>query len=146
MSMAFFSSIMLSGYKNNIKYLINWTALSERNFCFALTLSLILFSMAGIPPLAGFYSKLCVFFSLLAKHYFISAVILAIFSSVSCFYYIKLIKIFFFSSNARNNIWVGQGTKNIEFFVSFLTFIIVLFLSMPNILVDTAHLAAIFLL
>jgi cytochrome c oxidase subunit 3 len=35
--------------------------LSKRNFCLAITFALVFFSLAGIPPLTGFYSKLLVF-------------------------------------------------------------------------------------
>jgi NADH-quinone oxidoreductase subunit N len=69
-------------YKSN-PYLV-W------NFCF------ILFSIAGIPPLLGFYSKLYIFIAALQSGYYLVAIIAAIFSVMACAYYIRLIRLLYF--------------------------------------------------
>lgn len=103
MTLALFSLLFLSGMRNDSqKYLINWTSLFERNFAAALAFALILCSVAGIPPLAGFYSKLCIMLCLLEKNMVYATIIITIFSSIACFYYIKLIKIFFFTSGYKS--------------------------------------------
>lgn len=66
-----------------------------------LTFTLTLFSIAGIPPLAGFYSKLLVFSSMLSEHHSVFTVLVAFFSCVACFYYIRLIKMFFFTGGSK---------------------------------------------
>lgn len=104
MSLAVFSVIYLASLNNQLpKYLVNWSALSQRNFCFGITFTFVLFSIAGIPPLAGFYSKLCVIFSLISQNYIVTTLLVAILSSIACFYYIRLVKIFFFTSFSKNN-------------------------------------------
>ena len=60
------------------------------NFCF------ILFSIAGIPPLLGFYSKLYIFIAALKYGYYVVAIIAAIFSVIACAYYIRLIRLLYF--------------------------------------------------
>jgi len=64
-------------------------------------MALLLWSIAGIPPLSGFYSKLCVLLSILSKSYVALAVIIAFFSSISCFYYIKVIKVLYFTQDKK---------------------------------------------
>jgi len=63
------------------------------------SLSIVLFSIAGIPPLAGFFSKLMILESLIDKNHIFIALLAVIFSSVACFYYIRLIKVIFFTKD-----------------------------------------------
>jgi NADH-quinone oxidoreductase subunit N len=143
MSLSLFSVLFLSGINNTQqKYLISWTSLFERNFGIAIAFALILFSIAGIPPLAGFYSKLCIFLCLLAKDHISITIIITIFSSIGCYYYIRLIKILFFNSDYKNNFWFGAGTKNVESFISLSVTIILLFLARPNIFTECATITA----
>jgi NADH-quinone oxidoreductase subunit N len=84
-----------------LKYLVNWSSQTLRNSLMILTFTLTLFSIAGIPPLAGFYSKLLVFSSLLSEHHSVFTVLVAFFSCIACFYYIRLIKMFFFTGGSK---------------------------------------------
>ena len=52
--------------------------------------------MAGIPPLAGFYSKAYLFFAAISSNLYVLAVIGVLCSVLSCFYYIRLVKIMYF--------------------------------------------------
>lgn len=62
----------------------------------ALGLCALWFSMAGIPPLAGFYSKAAVFYAAVAGGVSSLAVLGVLASVVSCFYYIRVIKVMYF--------------------------------------------------
>jgi len=57
---------------------------------------LTLFSMAGIPPLAGFFSKLYVLLALVQVGYYGTALLVVLLSVVSSVYYLRLIKILLF--------------------------------------------------
>jgi NADH-quinone oxidoreductase subunit N len=143
MSLSTFSLIMFAGMKKTIpKYLINWTALAQRNMTLAITFTLILFSIAGIPPLAGFYSKLCILLSMLSQDLIFLTLVVVMFSSIACFYYIRLIKVFFFTKTGKNNFWSGQGGRSIELFLGFSTTLIVLFLCRPSFLNTLATVVA----
>jgi NADH:ubiquinone oxidoreductase subunit 2 (subunit N) len=124
------------------KYLINWTAVARRNFGLALSFALLLFSVAGIPPLAGFYSQLCSLLSLLGQDYCFLAVVTVVFSSIACFYYIRLVKIFFFTGGGNNNFWTGFGTRNLELFLGAGLSTICLFLARPAMLSTVSTLVA----
>ena len=64
----------------------------------------MMFSIAGIPPMIGFIAKMNVFLSLVgSRFYFVALIISILFSVISTFYYIRLIKILYFE-----NLLVGK--------------------------------------
>jgi NADH-quinone oxidoreductase subunit N len=143
MTLTLFSLLLSSGVNNSQqKYLLNWTALFERNIAFAFAFAITLYSIAGIPPLAGFYSKLCVLTCLLSQNSVVIACIIACFSSIACFYYIKLVKIMFFVQSTKTTFWFGESSKSIELFVSFGLSVIMLFLLKPNFMINVSSLAS----
>jgi NADH-quinone oxidoreductase subunit N len=66
-----------------------------------LLLSLNLFSLAGIPPLIGFYSKFFVYLALLDKGYTLLTIIISILTIFSTFYYVRLVSLTFFIPSLR---------------------------------------------
>lgn len=62
----------------------------------ALSLSILLFSLSGIPPLSGFFSKFFVLVSLISSNFFFLSFWLIMFSILSLFYYLRIIKFLFF--------------------------------------------------
>lgn len=93
-------SVILSIRKrtNNIKIkkINELIILFKSNKTLAINFALILFSIAGIPPLAGFYSKFYIFVSAIKADVYVVALIAAILSVIGCLYYIRLIKLLFF--------------------------------------------------
>ena len=86
---------------NRIKYISDLAMLGKSNPILAFTLTCTLFSMAGIPPLAGFCSKFYIFFSALNASLYFFAFLGVVTSVISCFYYIRLIKIMYFEKPSR---------------------------------------------
>lgn len=66
------------------------------NPCFLFLLSLNLLSMAGIPPLMGFFSKFVLFTALFESQNFILFFLVLIATLFSCYYYIRIIKLLLF--------------------------------------------------
>jgi proton-translocating NADH-quinone oxidoreductase chain N len=81
-----------------IKYITDLAFLAKTNPLLALTFTITMFSMAGIPPLAGFYSKAFLFFATMSSNLYVLAVIGVLASVLSCFYYIRLVKIMYFEA------------------------------------------------
>lgn len=79
-----------------IKYITDLAYLAKTNPILALTFTITMFSMAGIPPLAGFYSKAYLFFATMSSGLYVLAIIGVLTSVLSCFYYIRLVKIMYF--------------------------------------------------
>jgi NADH-quinone oxidoreductase subunit N len=72
------------------------TALGQVNKGVAITFTLILFSLAGIPPLAGFYAKMYVFLVAMSSSFYLAAIVAILSSVISTFYYIRVIKVIYF--------------------------------------------------
>jgi NADH-quinone oxidoreductase subunit N len=72
--------------------------LAKTDLPLAALFTLFLFSMAGIPPLAGFFGKLYVFLAAVQSGFWALAIIGLLTSVVACFYYIRIIKVMFFDA------------------------------------------------
>jgi NADH-quinone oxidoreductase subunit N len=86
------------------KYMINFSGIGYKNYIFATSFGLTILAVAGIPPLAGFFSKLFILISTIGANYYFTTMIVIIFSSISCYYYIRLVKILFFVKGQKNNL------------------------------------------
>ena len=62
----------------------------------AAAMAIFMFSMAGIPPLAGFFGKLYVFMAAVNEGLYLLAIIGVLTSVVGAFYYLRIIKIMYF--------------------------------------------------
>ena len=95
-------SIILSLRKvdNNLKFkkINEFISLFKSNKIIAINFCIILFSIAGLPPLAGFYSKLYIFISAIKAEIYLITVIAAIMSVIASMYYIRVIKLMFFKN------------------------------------------------
>jgi proton-translocating NADH-quinone oxidoreductase chain N len=81
-----------------VKYITDLAMLLKTNPILAMTFTVIMFSIAGIPPLAGFYSKAYLFFAAMSSTMYLLALVGVLTSVISCFYYIRLIKIMYFET------------------------------------------------
>ena len=75
--------------------------LSRTNPALAFFMALLLFSLAGIPPLAGFFAKYYVFLAAIQAGMFTLAVIGVLASVVGAFYYLMIIKTMYFDEPAE---------------------------------------------
>lgn len=85
------------------KELGDFALLRKSNPALSLSLTVTMFSIAGIPPLVGFFAKIGVFLSLLHAKYYFVALLAILCSVISTFYYIRIIKILYFE-----NLLVGK--------------------------------------
>jgi NADH-quinone oxidoreductase subunit N len=75
------------------------SGLSKERPMFAFSLLILFFSLAGIPPLGGFFAKFFVFMSVIESEMYALAVIGLLTTVISAFYYLKVIKIIYFDDN-----------------------------------------------
>ena len=73
---------------------------SRSNPLFAFFLAMLMFSLTGIPPLAGFFAKYYVFVAAVQARLFPLAVIGVLLSAVAAFYYLRIVKIIYFDEPA----------------------------------------------
>nr|YP_010394981.1 NADH dehydrogenase subunit 2 [Phytophthora cambivora]DAZ89418.1 TPA_asm: NADH dehydrogenase subunit 2 [Phytophthora cambivora] len=128
-----------------IKYLTDLSNIYSINKLIAIIIILNIFSLAGIPPLAGFFAKLFIFFSAIKNNYFSLVFFGIIISVLSSFYYLKIIKIIYFEKILRK-MYISQLNKMQSIILLINTqFILFLFLY-PNILLVNLNKIYLFLL
>ena len=86
----------------------DFAGLSDRHRYVSYGMAIMMFSMAGIPPLAGFFGKLFVFKAAVASGHIILAVVGVLASVVAAYYYLKIIKIMFFDQPLANPVYTVQ--------------------------------------
>jgi NADH-quinone oxidoreductase subunit N len=74
----------------------DYKGLSQRNPWYALMMLILMFSMAGIPPLVGFYAKLTVIKSIVDINLMSVAIVAVLMSVIGAFYYLRIIKVMYF--------------------------------------------------
>ena len=92
-------------YKENISDL---SGISKKHPLLAISLLVILFSLAGVPPLGGFFAKFYVFVAVLEKQMYALAIIGLLTTVMSAFYYLKIIKTIYFDDSSIT----FESTKN----------------------------------
>ena len=97
MNLGLFSCLLM--LKRNNEYFENiddLSGLSKNHPLLSLSLLIILFSLAGIPPLAGFFAKFYIFKSVIEQSMYFLAIVGLLSTVVAAFYYLRIIKIMYF--------------------------------------------------
>ncbi len=113
--------------------------LANKNLGMAFVLAMIFFSMAGIPPLAGFFAKLYVFGAAMKAGLYTLAVIGVLSSVVGAYYYLRVVKVMFFDESKVTFLPVVRSTGVV---MTLAGAFVLLFVVMPSPLVDAALEAA----
>lgn len=114
--------------------------LSRTNPRAALFMLIMMFSMAGIPPFAGFYGKMFVFLSAMQAELYILAVVGVLTSVVAAFYYLKIIKLMYFDEPEQG---IERHVPFVSRAVLFICGLVTaLFFLYPSALLDAASTAA----
>ncbi len=86
-------------YLENIK---SFSGLNKKNSFLSFSFAILFFSLAGLPPLAGFFGKLYILISAVENKLYFLAIIAILTTIISAFYYLKIIKIIFFDKPVNN--------------------------------------------
>lgn len=127
------SYISLNINHKPIKYLTDLSNIYNINSLISLILILNIFSLAGIPPLAGFFSKFFIFYSGIKNGYFSLIFFAIIISIISSFYYLKIIKIIYFEKNIKKK-FLDKINKIQSIILLINTQIIIFLFLFPNII------------
>ena len=135
MNLAFFSCLLM--LKRNDAYyetIDDLSGLSKNHPILSLSLLAILFSLAGIPPLAGFFAKFYIFKAVIEQSMYFLAIVGLLSTVIAAFYYLKIIKVIYFdkekeSYDTDHNIWL-KGS------LTFSTLLILLYFIFPSKLVE----------
>jgi NADH-quinone oxidoreductase subunit N len=83
----------------------DFCSIFRNNITISLSFLIAVFSMAGVPPLVGFYAKLCIFFSVINSCYFVFVILAFLTTVISSFFYVRLIKTAFFEKSLNENLF-----------------------------------------
>lgn len=148
--------------EKDVKYITDLQGLFYANPFLSLSLSLSLFSMAGIPPFVGFFSKQFVLYSALDSGYYFISLLGIIVSVISATYYLKIIKILHSQKEGLNMQVINtnkvqglpmqglhmqglpmQGENNLSQFhsliISILSLFILLFILKPTLILNSTQ-------
>jgi NADH-quinone oxidoreductase subunit N len=76
--------------------IISYAGLGKRHPFYAFCLAILLFSLAGIPPFAGFFAKFSLLIAAVEAHMIFPAILAVLASVIACYYSLRLIKIMYF--------------------------------------------------
>ncbi len=97
MTLGTFACVMSMRTKDGmVEDISDLAGLSKTNPMMAFLLAMLLFSLAGIPPLAGFFAKYVVFLAAIKANLLLLSIVGVLASVVGAFYYIRLVKIIYF--------------------------------------------------
>jgi len=95
---AFGMIVLLSKAGFDVKELKDFSGLATRSPWLAFMMLLVLFSLAGIPPMVGFIAKVGIIEALMNVHLVWIAVLAIIFAIIGSYYYIRVIKVMYFEN------------------------------------------------
>ena len=135
------------GSENDINYISELKGQFFANPLLSISLSICLFSMAGVPPLIGFFSKQFVLYSALQNGYYFISIVAIVVSVISASYYLNIIKVLNTNSSKNlDSIIINKETEELNisnyhsFLISTLTISILIFILKPYIILNSTTL------
>jgi NADH-quinone oxidoreductase subunit N len=126
-----------NGFVENISEL---AGLAQKRPFVAAVMAILMFSLIGLPPLAGFFAKWQVFLAAIEAKLFILAVIGMLASAVSAFYYLRVVKVMYFDEPVEEFAAVPAELTYITAIAGFL--VVTYYLTVGSSLTNAAHVAA----
>jgi NADH-quinone oxidoreductase subunit N len=135
MNLALFSCLLM--LKRNDQYyedIDDLSGLSKNHPLLSLSLLVILFSLAGIPPLAGFFAKFYIFKAVIEQSMYFLAIVGLLSTVIAAFYYLRIIKIIYFDKEREK--YDEDHSLWLKFSLTFSTILILLYFIFPSQLID----------
>jgi NADH-quinone oxidoreductase subunit N len=133
MSMGSFGMVIILGRKGlEADRLDDFKGLAKRSPWYAFIMLILMFSMAGVPPLIGFWAKWFVIKEIIAMGYVWLAAVAVVFSVVGAFYYLRIVKLMFFDE--PDSMAAIKSSKDMRFVLSINGILVLLLGFMPGTL------------
>lgn len=122
--------IFMSAQKREYQAVTDLQGLGRYHPWYAFLFTIVMVSMAGIPPFIGFWPKLEIFRHLIVNGYVLEAIVAIAFSVVGLFYYLKVVKEMFFSEASESP--VIASSRGLKIAISVNCLILLVFGLMPD--------------
>jgi NADH-quinone oxidoreductase subunit N len=141
MTVALFACILsLRTDKGYVETIDDLAGVSKARPFVAAVMAIVMFSLIGLPPLAGFFAKWQVFLAAIEANLFVLSVIGMLASAISAFYYLRVVKVMYFDE-PKDEFVAVPGELNIIMGV-FGFLIVTYYFTVGNPLANWAHTAA----
>ena len=135
MNLALFSCLLMLKRKNQYyEDIDDLSGLSKNHPLLSLCLLVILFSLAGIPPLAGFFAKFYIFKSVLEQSMYFLAIVGLLSTVIAAFYYLKIIKVIYFDKEKEK--YDSDQSLWLKFSLTASTILILIYFIFPSQLIE----------
>lgn len=128
MTIGIFACVLALRTENGpVETISELAGLAQRRPFVAAVIAILMFSLIGLPPLAGFFAKWQVFLAAVEQNLFVLAVIGVLASAVSAFYYLRIVKVMYFDEPVAkfaavpgelNVVMAGIGFLIVTYFVT----------------------------
>jgi NADH-quinone oxidoreductase subunit N len=133
MSIGAFGVILaLSRHGFEAENIADLAGLGRRNPLMALIMLVLLLSMAGVPPLVGFYAKLVILTQLVEVGMVSLAVFAVVMSIIGAFYYLRVIKAMYFDEPAADMMDAGFATVSLRYGLMMVGALVLVLGILPN--------------
>ena len=143
-----FFVLLAFGYLMNKTYDVQFTSELQGQFranpLLGLSFAICLFSMAGVPPLVGFFAKYTILYSAINNGYMFLAITAILASVVSAVYYLRVIRVIHFGALAQDNTMTGSTELSSvhSYTIAVLTLFILLFAVNPTLILNSTSIMA----
>jgi len=135
MNLALFSCLLMLKRKDQYyEDIDDLSGLSKNHPLLSLCLLVILFSLAGIPPLAGFFAKFYIFKSVLEQSMYFLAIVGLLSTVIAAFYYLKIIKVIYFDKEKEK--YDSDQSLWLKFSLTVSTILILTYFIFPSQLIE----------
>ena len=135
MNLGLFSCLLMLKRNNEYYEDINdLSGLSKNHPLLSLSLLIILFSLAGVPPLAGFFAKFYIFKAVIEQSMYFLAIVGLLSTVIAAFYYLRIIKIIYFDPEREK--YDQDHSPWLKFSLSVSTILVLLYFISPSQLVE----------
>ena len=138
MNLALFSCLFMMKIQN--KYFENiedLSGISKNHPILSFAFLIILFSLAGIPPLAGFFAKFYIFMAVIEQSMYFLAITGLLATVVSAFYYLRIIKVIYFDPEKIK--YDKDHNLGLKLTLIFSTFFLIIYFVYPSILTQLVN-------
>jgi len=125
---------------NSFENISDLAGLHKNHPRIALALSAILFSMAGIPPLAGFFGKMYVFLAAVQSGLYVLATVGVVSSVVAAYYYLQIIRVMYFED--KSTAFSARDCQMKNTVLTICVFVALAFIIFQNPILELADIAA----
>lgn len=138
------SQTAASSQNSDIQFISQLSGQFRQNPILALSMIVCLFSMAGIPPLMGFFAKYAVLYTAIHNGFYFISIVGILTSVVSAAYYLRVVRVIYFDEPAAGVSSQSPAvlTSTHSYVIAVLTLMIMLFVLQPSLILNSTQLMA----